>query len=93
MKRTDYKGFIRYELKDSKNKRRKGRYGFFSLVPDHTEPASFFSVGIIIACRCFSNESHKTSDLVSNSMSVCIRTSNNIAVIRFVILNHGYLYH
>ena len=68
MKRTDYKGFIRYELKDSKNKRRKGRYGFPSLVPDHTEPISFFLVGIILACRCFSNESQKTSDLVSNSM-------------------------
>ena len=69
MKRTDCKGFIRYELKDSKNKR-KGRYGFPSLVPDHTEPTSFFSVGIILACRCFSNGSQKTSDLVSNSMSV-----------------------
>ena len=68
MKRTDYKGFIRYELKDSKNKRRKRRYGFPSLVPDHTEPTSFFLVGIILACRCFSNESQKTSDLVSNSM-------------------------
>ena len=70
MKRIDYKGFMRYELKDSKSKTRKGRYGFPSLVPDHTKPTSFYSVGTILACRCFSVESQKTSDLVSNSMSV-----------------------
>lgn len=70
MKRFDYKDFIRYELKDLKNKRRKGRYGFPSLVPDHTKPTSFSSVGTILARTCFSVESQKTSDLVSNSMSV-----------------------
>ena len=71
MKCIDYKDFIRYELKDSKNKRRKGRYGFPSLVPDHTKPTSFSSVGTILACvYMFSVESQKTSDLVSNSMSV-----------------------
>ena len=59
-----------HSIRTKRLKKQKKKRTLWILVPDHTEPTSFYSVSNILACRCFSVESQKTSDLVSNSMSV-----------------------